>query len=960
MVDHTDVQVQLNDLEAEEARIMRELREIDEKARAESAATAGPSAAPLQTETNVDDPNAALTNLLAECEKEVRDSKGYIADYGPPMRIVRLRKGEVGPKTATYLSRPRNTGVDFTVPVLHKSYAQVVKNPIFLNDIRDKIRSRAYSHSDEYIADMRLLHRNTMMFNKGPDLEWVVQHARLLLEAAEEAVQSRSKAFNAIERSARQPPSSRQRPPTAAASKRKRTSDPPNTDRTSSGPTIGTTIEIWWGSPYRRWYPAVIVDRSGASEALVRYKSDDSSAWVTLHGGSCKWRMPVNKPLASSGASRPTSTRRADPPPGKKRRAAPVSPRSSPGVHVVADVDDPEAETSALRSAAIPQFDQALATMKEALREGLDRVESMVHRSDGLQRVLFAVQDAQDSMEAALSKVSKSVEQIRLNVRSMQRDVIDLKAVVGSDLRRKKLSRPEIIELDKASGEYTRRKGRDLDRDYHGAVRKERHVGRDYDRDQRRGDLRKGDDNRDRDQMRIDDGQRVRDDRDKWRRSKVDDRKRTPDDPMEIESKSPVQRDETRVIESPPRKRDRDSERHNVGTQREGKDSDGDTDGDKAVNGGKDRNGGRDIEMGILEDSAEKRQYDTYSNSDDDRNGVEAKIMKVELRNKDTSDAVDKEATDCSKDNKEGIGASGDVTPKDVHEEHMTDVRESKHSSESGESISSDEKRKSPERFKAKEHSSDNRDLRDEVVNDCSSGARENDKQDIKEEEKRSERVSDSDRDRSSGDDEDKITRVPEKGNMGEKSDSSGREDKFTDRRGISSSVHSPSSGRNAIETEEPTRDREYDRTDASRFNLNETPEKGKSSDKVQESGEGEIGDESSESSEHSEESSSESDGDHVKDHSKFHREEIEHEVKRASGVGSRPKVSRFAQAPEEDEGSTTDCKRDDEMDRPAEEPKSKDEKDNKSSHDVDGEAKDTGEMIGKNSARISSPNESA
>lgn len=489
MADNSDVQVQLNDLEAEEARIMRELREIDEKTRAESAPAAGTTSGRPQSDAHIDDPESALASLLAECEKEVRDAKGYIADHGPPMRIVRLRKGEVGPKTATYLSRPRNTGVDFTIPVAHKSYSQAVKHPIFLNDIRDKIRSRTYTHPDEYIADMRLLYRNTDTFNKGPDLEWVVQHARLLLEAAEEAVKSRSSGFGSIDRAMRQSSSSKHRPP-ASASKRKRTSDPPQLDR-HAVLSVGTVIEIWWGSTFRRWFPAVIVDRAGPSKALVRYKSDDSTSWVSLHGSSaCNWRLPVAKPPTPSPVPQRSSSRRADPPPGKKRRAAPSSPRSSGGAPVV--IDTVNGDTDALQAAVASQLKDAVASIKDQFREGLERVESMVHRSDGLQRVLLAVQDTQDTLQASLSKVNKSVEHLRSNLRSVQRDVAELKDSLEFGTRKPRNMRPDTIEYNRIQNEQARRHDRKKDRDNYGEPRKERASGRDYDRDSRRAEPRRG------------------------------------------------------------------------------------------------------------------------------------------------------------------------------------------------------------------------------------------------------------------------------------------------------------------------------------------------------------------------------------------------------------------------------------------------------------------------------------
>eukprot|EP00170_Pyropia_yezoensis_P009439 contig_41669_g9475 len=73
----------------------------------------------------------------------------------------------------------------------------MIANPVTLNDIRDRTRAAAYPSVDAYLDDMRALAANTAAFNTTADVQWVVQHAALLLEAAEDAVAHRRVALDA-------------------------------------------------------------------------------------------------------------------------------------------------------------------------------------------------------------------------------------------------------------------------------------------------------------------------------------------------------------------------------------------------------------------------------------------------------------------------------------------------------------------------------------------------------------------------------------------------------------------------------------------------------------------------------------------------------------------------------------------------------------------------------------------
>mmetsp|Transcript_1 Transcript_1/g.13 ORF Transcript_1/g.13 Transcript_1/m.13 type:complete len:515 (+) Transcript_1:70-1614(+) len=134
----------------------------------------------------------ALNHILESVEKSVREAKGFVVELyedGRPKVIKRVPRNEAGPSSALNLARPEKTGLDFTIAVTSENYLQVVSKPVALNDIRTKCKSCVYKSSDEFLDDMRLLASNAKQFNTTPDAYWVVQHAELLLEAAEATVE---------------------------------------------------------------------------------------------------------------------------------------------------------------------------------------------------------------------------------------------------------------------------------------------------------------------------------------------------------------------------------------------------------------------------------------------------------------------------------------------------------------------------------------------------------------------------------------------------------------------------------------------------------------------------------------------------------------------------------------------------------------------------------------------------
>lgn len=419
--------VQLNDLEEEEARIMRELRALDEEENVEEAARR------RREESVKEDPQAAFVSLLLECEKEVRDAKGYIADEGPPLKIVRVRVGETAPKGATFLSRPRGTGVDFTVPVTMKSYTDLIKKPIFLNQIRDKIKGKAYNSSEDYLDDMRLLARNTATFNTGPELSWVVQHARFLLEAAEDAVTTRSKFFFDIEDAARQSSGTRHKGASAnAGGKRKRggshAAEKANAD-VKGIPAVGAIIEVYWPT-YRRWFLATVTERSG-SNVRVLYDEDNTDQWVNLEHG-LKWRMRNARAAAATAGKQ----RRAQEQPAPKRRKSSADAVHADAGSVVvagASAEDLDAVKVELSS----KLEDIKESMTDVVTGHLEHLDAKLMRSDVLQRVLLAVQDCQVSVEEKIAAIEEKHTRLEQKLDALSR----------------KLNRNVIAELSASAAE---------------------------------------------------------------------------------------------------------------------------------------------------------------------------------------------------------------------------------------------------------------------------------------------------------------------------------------------------------------------------------------------------------------------------------------------------------------------------------------------------------------------------
>ena len=419
-----DAEIEMAELEMEENRILRELKEMDEKV--------NDSTLQKKRHSSRDEPKQALNALLAECEGEVREAKGYISATGPPLRIARCKRGEGVPNHATYLSRPKGTGVDFTVPVTLKEYFAVVKHPIFLNGIRDKCAANKYNSPEEYIADMKLLSKNTAIFNKGPELAWVVQHAKLLLECAEEAVRRRNRQFNEI---MIQLGSSSGGGSRRIGGKRKRSSSDAN--GSTSHPSIGTTIQVFWEHD-RKWYQGIIRDKSG-SEVQIYYENDNNPEWIDLNG-EAKWRLPAMRSKRLENASK-----------RKKGSSTPSVPhsRGAPTVSLPTNIVTRD-DLGNLREDLMAAVDDSKQVMLNTLQASTVSIENKLSRSDALHRVLLAVSDMQTSLQGRMDSMQEIFEDLKHSVYKLEKRITDLQD--GSQPRSRSRSRNDNRSGKEGSG----------------------------------------------------------------------------------------------------------------------------------------------------------------------------------------------------------------------------------------------------------------------------------------------------------------------------------------------------------------------------------------------------------------------------------------------------------------------------------------------------------------------------
>jgi Bromodomain len=430
-----DRQEKLYDLEQEERRIMQELAEMD----GSGGATAGRSSQPPGAAAA----RQALNALLAECERDVRNAKGYIKSLGPPLVIARCKPapGTPMPKGATFLSRPKDTGVDFTIPVTLPDYLAVIKQPIFLNNIRDKCKQAKYSNSDEYLEDMRLLARNTASFNKGEDLAWVVQHARLLLEAAEGAVSNRRTEFYNAEQASRTAdaaaaafaanpsagggnPGKRKRPSIGSGTYNvgggTASGNPPDRGAplsSSATVVVGTRVSVLWAQD-GNWYDARAVKKTSTHRAEIEYDDDNSREVLDLRQDQWRHLDPVlaaaaagATPSGTGGSARGRKGSMDGPVPAAKRQkgvngAAPVPV----GVGVKREDLDDISEVWTVRLESLRN------TVLDEMHARFDKIEQAMQAADPMRRVLIAVHDLSDVVTETTNSLSAAIAAIEARI----------------------------------------------------------------------------------------------------------------------------------------------------------------------------------------------------------------------------------------------------------------------------------------------------------------------------------------------------------------------------------------------------------------------------------------------------------------------------------------------------------------------------------------------------------------
>ncbi|GJD07637.1 hypothetical protein Gasu2_19860 [Galdieria sulphuraria] len=131
---------------------------------------------------------------------------------------------------------------------------------------------------------MRLLLENTRAFNTDPESDWIVQHAQLLMEAAEEAVEARKSDLLYLEQYLEKPEKE-----VASVKEQDSQAAPLRSGKAAFAKLPKDTyIELYW-PPDDRWYTGKVVDYSEEDKMHnIYYEADHSSEWVDL--SEVKWK----------------------------------------------------------------------------------------------------------------------------------------------------------------------------------------------------------------------------------------------------------------------------------------------------------------------------------------------------------------------------------------------------------------------------------------------------------------------------------------------------------------------------------------------------------------------------------------------------------------------------------------------------------------------------------------------
>ncbi|KAK4538714.1 hypothetical protein CDCA_CDCA19G4739 [Cyanidium caldarium] len=246
-------------------------------------------------------------------------------------RVPRSLPPEQRPPNATSLARPAGTGVDFTRLPAQTDYRRRIRQPMFLNNVRDKARKNTYTSLEAFLDDMRLMRDNTREFNRDPSDEWIWQHADLLLEAAEErAREQRERVAGAVQQLA-----------DATRELQQLESHLQVRDSVAKERLLpGTDIEVYF-APKRVWRGAAVLSyHEDTALHEVFFAAEQTVEQVNLEKGGVRWRRArvgyppappprENRPRnlqaalsATAGHEAAGSKRQAAAPDGSARRAA--------------------------------------------------------------------------------------------------------------------------------------------------------------------------------------------------------------------------------------------------------------------------------------------------------------------------------------------------------------------------------------------------------------------------------------------------------------------------------------------------------------------------------------------------------------------------------------------------------------------------------------------------------------
>uniref|UniRef100_A0A7S0ZG98 Bromo domain-containing protein n=1 Tax=Timspurckia oligopyrenoides TaxID=708627 RepID=A0A7S0ZG98_9RHOD len=446
-----DVQRQVELLDAERAKILQELAEIDTgKSLQESTSmsllpsvveidhngTKSTVSQPHLTKSSTKDltsvlldsvtPSKTLNQLLLDVDKQVREAKAYAdpaaaAAHGI-IKVVRVIKGQSAPKSAKLLCKVSGTGVDFTVPVAAPDYTAVVSNPICLNEMREKMKQEMYSSSKEYVDDMKLLLANTRKYNRGAEVDWICQHAELLLEAALECIEVLKPYLEAAE--AREKDIIRVTPVKADKESNSVSKDESKmAHRTSSRiarasnsskveielPAVDSHVLVF-SEESKVWRRARVMKFSRDKKQAQVLLEDHSTEWVLMD--SSNWKSIAAPQLPSSPSYTPSSTLAPSGTPKRRR----ISDHLAGGA--TNSTKDARALGSDVNDVVLNRIEDTRLGILEELRFSVDHLQRSILQNGGnSENAMVLEQNIDEIVNRAVDKVESRFRNIVENMK---------------------------------------------------------------------------------------------------------------------------------------------------------------------------------------------------------------------------------------------------------------------------------------------------------------------------------------------------------------------------------------------------------------------------------------------------------------------------------------------------------------------------------------------------------------